>query len=196
MTGDIRSSTFIMKESIDFRQFATLVNVLVATVSKNLRRYRGWFDKFTGDGFLAYWVLGDRHETDYLAEVVSMSRVIVNAFTDKVEPGLRRNARNFPERSGLSIGLDSGPGYFAEVAGQLTVVGPPVVGAVRMVGAAEPREIIANVHIGERWLETPDLLRETDVEIIADVRATKEYPKGQVVYKIAKPTLSSQALAG
>ena len=86
------------------------------------------------------------------------------------------------------MGLDAGPGYLMKIADELTVVGSPVVGAVRMVTAAalEPREIVANVFLGRngctrnrtastrRWVS-----RSTRT-----LRPSKEYPKGQEVYAL------------
>jgi hypothetical protein len=41
------------------------------------------------------------------------------------------------------MGLEAGPGYLVKIADELTVVGPPVVGSVRMVTAAAlPKEIV------------------------------------------------------
>jgi hypothetical protein len=73
-----------------------------------------------------------------------------------------------------------------QIAGELTVVGPPVVGAVRMVTAAAlPREIVANVYLGERLREGQDgVYEELGVSVIREYRATKEYPNGQEVYSL------------
>lgn len=70
-----------------------------------------------------------------------------------------------------------------QIGGELTVVGSPVVGAVRMVTAAEtPREIIANVFLGERLREEQDgVYEQLDVTMTREYRPTKEYPRGQEV---------------
>ena len=87
---------------------------------------------------------------------------------------------------GLSMGLDAGPGYLVQIAGDLTVVGPPVVGAVRMVTAAvHPKEIIANVYLGEHLHEEQEgVYQALGVTASREYRPTKEYPKGQEVYSL------------
>jgi len=74
LSADIRASTLLMKESMDFRQFAFAFSNLFTIAAEVLRAQRGWFDKFTGDGFLAYWVVDERHEADYAGEVRATER--------------------------------------------------------------------------------------------------------------------------
>ena len=84
------------------------------------------------------------------------------------------------------MGLAAGPGYLVKIADELTVVGSPVVGAVRMVTAASlPQEIVANVYLGERLRDGQDGVYEAlGVRVTRELRPTKEYPKGQEVYAL------------
>jgi hypothetical protein len=84
------------------------------------------------------------------------------------------------------MGLDAGPGYLVKIADELTLVGPPVVGAVRMVTAAAlPKEIVANVFLGERLRDGQDGVYEAlGVTVTREFRPSKEYPKGQEVYAL------------
>ena len=84
------------------------------------------------------------------------------------------------------MGLDAGPGYLVKIADELTVVGSPVVGAVRMVTAAAlPQEIVANVYLGERLHAGQDGVYEAlGVTVTREFRPTKEYPRGQEVYAL------------
>jgi class 3 adenylate cyclase len=119
--------------------------------------------------------------------LVHTARTLIDLFHAKVLEDFRANSRNLSGTVGLSMGLDAGPGYLVQIAGDLTVVGPPVVGAVRMVNAAtDPKEIVANVFLGERLLEEQDgVYRELGVRVRREQRATKEYPQGQEVYALA-----------
>src|SRR5256885_13539626 len=56
MAADIRESTTLMKEAVRFERFASVMDRFVTSVRRGIRRSGGWFDKFTGDGFLAYWI--------------------------------------------------------------------------------------------------------------------------------------------
>ena len=57
MAADIRASTMLMKEAIRLERFAATMDRFVTTVRQGIGHYGGWFDKFTGDGFLAYWIV-------------------------------------------------------------------------------------------------------------------------------------------
>jgi hypothetical protein len=97
----------------------------------------------------------------------------------------RRNSKNFPSNVGLSLGLDAGPTYFVTVADDLTVVGSPVVGAVRMVSAAgKPWESVCNVYLGEWLYRNRSKFLDADVTIQREYRPTKEY-ESQEVYTLS-----------
>ncbi len=193
MAADIRSSTILMKEAVRFERFAFIMDKFVTAVRRGIRGPGGWFDKFTGDGFLAYWIVQSGPDDEYhehfvqaAGNIVHSAHTLVDFFHRLVLEDFRSNSRNLPEGVGLSMGLDAGPGYLVQIAGELTVVGPPVVGAVRMVTAAEaPREIIANVFLGERLREEQDGVYEgLGVTVTREYRPTKEYPRGQEVYAL------------
>jgi len=193
MAADIRESTALMKESIRFERFAAVMDRFVSSVRSGIRRSGGWFDKFTGDGFLAYWIVQpaapDAYEERFVqtaGDVAHTAHELVDLFHRRVLEDFRANTRNLSAGVGLSMGLDAGPGYLVKIADELTIVGPPVVGAVRMVTAAsQPQEIVANVFLGERLRDQQDGAYEAlGVTVTRELRPTKEYPKGQEVYAL------------
>lgn len=193
MAADIRESTTLMKEAIRFERFAFTMDKFVTAVRRGIGAPGGWFDKFTGDGFLAYWIVQASPEDVYdeafiqaAGNIVHAAHTLVDFFHRLVLEDFRSNSRNLSEGVGLSMGLDAGPGYLVQIGGELTVVGPPVVGAVRMVSAASrPRDIIANVFLGERLRDEQDGVYEgLGVNVTRESRPTKEYPKGQEVYAL------------
>jgi len=193
MAADIRESTMLMKEAIRFERFALVMDKFVSSVRRGIQGSGGWFDKFTGDGFLAYWVMQDgtpeEVERDFVqtaGNLVLTARSLVNLFHARVLEDFRANSRNLSAGVGLSIGLDAGPGHVVKIADELTIVGPPVVGAVRMVtAAASPREIVANVYLGERLEEGQDgAFEPLGMTVTREFRPTKEYPRGQEVYAL------------
>jgi class 3 adenylate cyclase len=193
MAADIRGSTLLMKEAITFGSFALVMDKFVTSVRRGIRRTGGWFDKFTGDGFLAYWIVRSSSSEEYerafvqtTGDVAHTAHSLIDFFHRLVMEDFRANSRNLPAGVGLSMGLDAGPGYLVQIAGELTVVGPPVVGAVRMVTAAElPREIVANVYLGERLRDGQEgVYEELGVTVTREYRSTKEYPNGQEVYAL------------
>jgi class 3 adenylate cyclase len=193
MAADIRESTNLMKEAVRFERFAAVMDRFVTSVRRGITRSGGWFDKFTGDGFLAYWIVQPGEPGDYeerfvqtAGDIAHTANLLVDLFHRRVMEDFRSNSRNLSAGVGLSMGLDAGPGYLVKIADELTVVGPPVVGAVRMVTAAElPREIVANVFLGERLRDGQDGVYEAlGVTVTREFRPSKEYPKGQEVYAL------------
>ena len=193
MAADIRESTMLMKEAVKFERFAYVMDKFVSSVRQGITRSGGWFDKFTGDGFLAYWVVQSASKEEYdeqfvqaAGNITHTAYTLVELFHKRVLEDFRANSRNLSGGVGLSMGLDAGPGHLVQIAGELTIVGPPVVGAVRMVtAAARPREIIANVYLGEHLHEEQGGVYEAlGVTATREYRPTKEYPKGQEVYSL------------
>jgi class 3 adenylate cyclase len=193
MAADIRESTMLMKEAVRFELFARTMDKFVSAVRRGIGTPGGWFDKFTGDGFLAYWIVQSAPEEEYQRRFVEAAgnlahtaHELIELFHRRVLEDFRRNSRNLSKGVGLSMGLDAGPGYLVQIAGELTLVGPPVVGAVRMVAAAaKPQEIFANVYLGEHLHDEQDGIYEAlGMTATRESRPTKEYPKGQEVYSL------------
>ncbi|MGH2710854.1 MAG: hypothetical protein ACRDH9_06605 [Actinomycetota bacterium] len=200
MAADIRESTMLMKEAIKVERFAYVMDKFVSSVRQGITRSGGWFDKFTGDGFLAYWLVqaGPGYDEGFVqaaGNIAKTAQTLVDLFHSRVLEDFRANSRNLSGGVGLSIGLDAGPGYLVQIAGELTIVGPPVVGAVRMVtAAATAKEILANVYLGEHLNEQQDGIYEAlGMSSTREYRPTKEYPKGQEVYAL---TFADGALEG
>jgi class 3 adenylate cyclase len=210
MAADIRESTMLMKEAIKFERFAYVMDKFVSSVRQGITRSGGWFDKFTGDGFLAYWIVQSSSKKEYderfvqaAGNITHTAYSLVDLFHKRVLEDFRANSRNLSGGVGLSMGLDAGPGHLVQIAGELTIVGPPVVGAVRMVTAATtPGEILANVYLGEHLHEQQDGIYEAlGMASTREYRPTKEYPKGQEVYSLTfappdGPGTGSQAQDG
>jgi class 3 adenylate cyclase len=193
MAADIRESTLLMKEAVQFERFAKIMDKFVSAVRSGIGTPGGWFDKFTGDGFLAYWIVPSTPREAYQRRFVEAAgnlahtaHELIDLFHGRVLEDFRRNSRNLSDGVGLAIGLDAGPGFLVEIAGELTLVGPPVVGAVRMVDAASrPQEIFANVYLGEHLHDEQDGIYEAlGMTATRESRPTKEYPKGQEVYAL------------
>lgn len=183
LSADIRKSTFLMQESVSFRKFAQLMGRFIDGTADHIRTHGGWFDKFTGDGFLAYWLQPE--DTPDYGECLDVCKTLLHTFQETGMDIFRKNCRNFPAGVGLSLGIDAGDAYMVTMAGDLTIVGPPVVGAVRMADAAEqPWESVCNVFLGYALYENREtLLGQHQIEVRREFRKTKEYDE-QEVYPI------------
>lgn len=198
MSADIRRSTTLMKEAIRPERFAKHLTTFIEQAEINVRNGGGWFDKFLGDGFLAYWPLSTATGSigRVIDELIASAIDIMGMFRHIALPLIRETSQNFPVDTGLSIGLDLGPASFVTVARDLTIVGSPVVGAVRMASAARPWETLANVVAGVGLEAGRGDLLQYDITIKRTKRKTKEFPLGQDVYKLGLPDRTPSQEAG
>src|SRR5947207_2857826 len=149
MAADIRESTTLMKEAVRFERFALVMDKFVTSVRRGIRRSGGWFDKFTGDGFLAYWIVQSAPPVEYekgfvqtAGDLVHTANELVDLFHRRVLEDFRANTHNLSAGVGLSMGLDAGPG---EEAGH---------GLDREVGGTHAPELLARDREGDRGVRT------------------------------------------
>ncbi len=183
--ADIRDSTSLMKEALDPTGFARALHDFTSGARDEAAATNGWFDKFTGDGFLVYWPdFGNVAQETRAREALEFCRRVEARFPP-VMARFRQNSQNLSARVGLALGLDSGSCRVAMVGTDLTVLGSPVVGAVRLVGAARSGELLVNVHLGEAL--TRGFLTYPGLKVRRTVVETKEYKEGQEAYLVDLP---------
>lgn len=181
--GDIRGSTHLMREAISSREYAMITTSFTERMRKIARENQGWFDKFTGDGFIVYWLYGTK-PSRFLNEVMAFCRRAHEAFEGEIYPEHRKNARNLPAHVGLALGVDSGRCALEEIAGDFTIIGHAVVGAKRMAEAAAKGETLCNIRMGHALGAEPSL--KAAIELKETVAKTKEYPDyGQEAFRIS-----------
>lgn len=185
MAVDIRKSTILMKEAINFTEFARILSDLLRSCRSSVEQNGGWFDKFTGDGFLAYWSYTGSTLDDVVRAVLRSAQEILETFNLMTLGDFRAHSRNLPAGVGLSIGLDAGTTHLVEIAEDITIVGPAVVGAVRMVSAASgPNDVVANVYLGEYLARNQTRGFVGQITSVSKVfKSTKEY-ESQEVYTL------------
>jgi class 3 adenylate cyclase len=184
LCADIRASTLLMKEAIDPFVHATLIGSFVENARKLVLADGGWWGVFTGDGFLAFWPHRRTRLMPTLPFVLNGVKSLFSSFYEETLPVLKANSQNFPSGVGLAIGLAAGPATLVSILKDLAIVGPSVVGAVRMVSAARAGETLANSYLGESFMRAIEQGRIDDVSVTQDWRPTKEYPTGQAVYAV------------
>ncbi|MGD0256852.1 MAG: hypothetical protein ABSB90_03090 [Thermoplasmata archaeon] len=185
VVGDLRMSTIVLREAVATTQFARFIVGFTEAVRSLANSSGGWFDKFTGDGFVAYW-LHPAGETAAMRDVPEFCQALLPAAGSLVA-NLRRTSRNFPVGVGLSLGADSGPCELVLVGEALTLVGGPIVGATRMVAGAKPGQTLLNVYLGEQLAERKDWLEERGIQLARTSVKTKEYRQGQEAYELRFP---------
>jgi class 3 adenylate cyclase len=138
LAADIRNSTELMLRAKDASPFATFLSALSERMNSGLTYPCGYFDKFTGDGWLAFFADG---LCGSLAELYALNasaychgefQKVLNDYS----PTLFGPER---PRTGLGIGLAYGEVQFVEIAKQKTIVGEAVVWACRLSGCPADR---------------------------------------------------------
>ncbi len=129
---DIRRSTELMLKARDPRLYAEFVTSLCSELRDIALRNFGVFDKFTGDGVMAFFPkFFSGEDAGYLA--VKTAHECHAAFARHYKAH-RKCFTAVLNDTGLGIGIDYGNVQLVQVAGELAVVGTPVVYACRMGG--------------------------------------------------------------
>jgi len=182
VVGDLRMSTLVLKEAVQPSIFARFIVGFTEAVRALANASGGWFDKFTGDGFVAFWIPPRNRPTD-IGTIPDFCRTVFSA-ADALLTSLRQNSRNFPAGTGLSIGIDAGPCELVRVGELVTIVGSPIVGATRMVAGASAHQTILNVYLGSALERDTVTLESAGIRLNRKVVRTKEYPKGQEAFEL------------
>jgi class 3 adenylate cyclase len=185
VVGDLRLSTMILRESVTTTTFARFIVGFTEAVRSLAHASGGWFDKFTGDGFITYW-LASEGRSSAVRDIPEFCQALLPAAGSLIA-NLRRTSRNFPVGVGLSLGADLGPCELVLVGEALTLVGGPIVGASRMVAGADPGQTLLNVYLGEQLAGERDWLAESGIRLARTSVRTKEYPQGQEAYELRFP---------
>jgi class 3 adenylate cyclase len=133
MSVDIRRSTELMLKARTAEDFAQFTTTLCGDLMNIVLDSLGVFDKFTGDGVLAFFP--DFYSgTDAAFRVVQAADRCHEAFKRHYH-AFRRSFTSILTDVGLGIGVDFGSVHLVQMAGGITVVGAPVVYACRLSGA-------------------------------------------------------------
>jgi class 3 adenylate cyclase len=165
MSIDIRRSTDLMLKARRPELFATFIAVLCANLRDIVLSHNGVFDKFTGDGILAFFPdFYSGAEAGY--SVVAAADAAHALFKEHYDAN-RKCFFSIIKDVGLGIGIDYGTVNLVQVGDGLTVVGTPVVYACRM-GAAPAGITFLNQPAHEKIFDSYSAFctfRETDLLI-------------------------------
>jgi class 3 adenylate cyclase len=162
---DIRRSTELMLKARKPEQFALFITTLCRELETVVKDNYGVFDKFTGDGILAFFPeFFSGEDAGFYA--ISVADKCHKIFREKYRE-FRSSFTSVLNDVGLGIGIDYGPTHLVQMAGGLTVVGTPVVYACRL-GGAPPGTTLLNQPGYEKISERFSIycfFRETKLEI-------------------------------
>ncbi len=185
---DIRRSTELMLKARKPELFAKFITELSQKLSHIIISNFGIFDKFTGDGILAFFPdFYSGHDAMYFAlkaanECHEIFRLHYNAS--------RECFNVFIKNAGLGNGVDYGKVTLVNTNNELTVVGIPVVYACRMSGANAGDTILnqpAMEHVEEKY-HNQTKITETEINIKNEgVAAAYKVEINEKAVKITNP---------
>jgi class 3 adenylate cyclase len=132
MSIDIRRSTELMLKARDAELYASFIISLCTQLKQIILKNYGVFDKFTGDGILAFFPeFYSGADAAYLAVKAADE---CHAYFFKHYENNRNCFTIILKDVGLGIGIDCGESYLVNIQDWLTVIGTPVVYACRFSG--------------------------------------------------------------
>lgn len=146
VVGDIRRSQDLMTYAIDEQDFSRRMVEFISKTRSVLDRHGGFFDKFTGDGFLGYFneSICKLYGADYIDSFIGF----IDEFTEFCNSHFRewvKFVRKVPGQSvGLAIGADLGRVSFQSLDYHVVAVSESIVWASRMASAAKAEEVLVN----------------------------------------------------
>lgn len=189
MSIDIRRSTELMLKAREPKRFAEFITGLCSTLGGIIIENYGVFDKFTGDGVLAFFPdFYCGNDGGYRA--VKVADEAHRAFS--VHYLRNRNCfTSVLKETGLGIGVDFGTVQLVRIRDQLTVVGTPVVYACRMGGASAGQTLLnqpAYEHIFERFSAYCNF-EETEIEFKHEGKTVAyRVSLNEKAFRLATPT--------
>jgi len=131
---DIRRSTELMLKAESPQLYAEFINTLTSELTESVKERFGIYDKFTGDGLLAFF-------PDFYSGKDAILQALLCAddchtIFNAIFPSYRSHFA-IPDNmvTGLGVGIDIGPVFKAGIELEYTVVGKPVVYACRFSAA-------------------------------------------------------------
>lgn len=146
LVADIRRSQDLMTYGPDDSHYTTMINEFIASIQQIILNNNGIFDKFTGDGFIAYFneSLCELTGSDFYNQMW-LTCTEVMRYADSFITEWTKYLRKIPsEPIGLSIGVDSGRIFFSTSSNQMMAVGEPSIWATRMCSAGHKNEVVFN----------------------------------------------------
>ncbi|MFZ7134120.1 MAG: hypothetical protein ACOWWR_17385 [Eubacteriales bacterium] len=144
--GDIRRSQDLMTYTVNNEYYEQMMIRFFDTTRKLLNENLGIFDKFTGDGFLAYFneSICKIKNKNYIDCFLDFSKKYIEENYNLFEEW-KQHVRKLPEKEIMvSLGADIGLVHFGNFSGHLVCIGDAIVWAERMCSNSLAGEISIN----------------------------------------------------
>ena len=146
VVGDIRRSQDLMTYGSSPDIYRDKIIEFMNRTREILKNNCGLYDRFTGDGFIAYFnqYMCEQEGKDYYEMMIKACREILN-FSNPFFADWVKLLRRIPETEiGLCIGVDSGRVSFKDLNNQLFAIGDACVWATRMNSAGRKGDVVLN----------------------------------------------------
>lgn len=146
VVGDIRKSQDLMTYSPNSKHYAERIISFITKIREITEENAGFFDKFTGDGFIVYFneSICKFSGKDYIESFLKFIREISNFSNPLFEDWTLDIRKRPPSEIGLAIGADFGFISFEDIQDHVIAVGDTIVWASRMAAIAKSRQIVVN----------------------------------------------------
>jgi class 3 adenylate cyclase len=162
---DIRRSTELMLKARKPELFAKFITELTQKLSAKIIDNYGIFDKFTGDGILAFFpdFYSGKDAMFYALKAAQECHEVFN----KHYYSSRDCFNVFIKSAGLGIGVDYGQVTLVNTNNELTVVGIPVVYSCRMSGADAGTTILNQpaMEFADQTYKNHTTITETEINL-------------------------------
>jgi CheY-like chemotaxis protein/class 3 adenylate cyclase len=162
VVGDIRRSQDLMTYAMDEQDFSQRMVQFISTTRSALDKHGGFFDKFTGDGFIGYFneSICELYGLNYIDSFVGFIREFT-AFSVSHFHEWVKFVRKIPGQAvGLAVGADLGHVSFQSLNYHVVAVGESIVWASRMASAAKAEEVLVNNLLYQSLRRRDDLVFE------------------------------------
>lgn len=188
MSIDLRRSTELMLKARNPKGFADFITKLTMKLREIIINSYGIYDKFTGDGVLAFF---PEFYSGPMAGLLAVSAA--EACHEAFDVHYRINRKCFNsiiKETGLGVGIDYGEVSMVQMQGELTVVGTPVVYACRLGGANAGDTLVnqpAYEELLSRYSEFVEF-RETEIGFNHEgAMVVNKVSRNEKTYKVEDP---------
>jgi len=108
-----------------------------------IRKYRGWCDRFLGDGIIAYWGFSEKSELDY--DMIIRCAYEMIKFSEKLFKDWQNKIDKYIDKTGIRVGVSIGDVRLLRTDNNTfdyTAIGNSINIASRLQNFAEPNTII------------------------------------------------------
>jgi CheY-like chemotaxis protein len=162
VVGDIRRSQDLMTYAIDEQDFTRRIVEFISTTRSMLDQHGGFFDKFTGDGFVGYFneSICEAAGSNYIDSFINFFREFTGFCTGHFREWVRFVRKVPGQAVGLAVGADLGRVSFQSLNYHVVAVSESIVWASRMASAAKAEEALVNNLLYQTLRQRTDLIFE------------------------------------